>query len=140
MLGLPSAWQGGDMDCHQPSRGERCPGQEHKPQAPVPRHNSPFSGSRRALALQPSPALPPANTIHRCTVLMPRIRAPLQNQSSCLPSLLNTWLLCQLLWSNLPKPAVPLLTRTSSALQRVSGSSSLRNKAGRFPRRGFRLF
>lgn len=52
--GASFSLQGGDMDCDQPSRGERCPGQEHKPQAPVPRHkNSPFSGSHRALALHP---------------------------------------------------------------------------------------
>lgn len=109
-------------------------------------------GSGSPSLLNPSPAIP------QHAVLKPRIRAPLQNQSSCLPSLLNTQLLClacdlfQLLWSNLPRPAVPPLTPSAcclvlcrfpwqtSALLRVSSSSSLRNKAGHSPRRGFMLF
>lgn len=88
--------QGGDVGWDQPSKGNHalgrrtslrllCPGMNYNPPFRLPQGSDPPS------LLHPSPASLSANTIHQHTVLKARIRDPLQNQSSCLLSLLNTW-------------------------------------------------
>lgn len=117
----------GEVAWDQTRRGDPCPGQEHKLWSPVSRHdNKSSSGSHRAVAFYPCwiPAqhLPLLTLSINTLCLKSRIRAPFQTQSSCLPSLLSTWLfhmtcdLFQLPWSNLSRSAVPLLTPSAHCL------------------------
>lgn len=100
---------------------EPCPGQENKPQAPVPRHElqPPLqapTGLRSSIlaASQPSISLCQHYPPTHCAKGQDQSPSPKPEQ---LPSLPAKYLVLrpacdpfQLLWPNLPRPAVPLLT------------------------------